>query len=184
MILKAACGRSDTQHMIFSAHPAPNPAGGELASLRHGLNTPVVAISELSVGPASAAIAVQDDAHGGPLHVTVAVRCQRTAETVFFTARDEGAVPDASMAGETALSLAESMGFLFDEELVSAPAPDQGSGADEVWAEFIANAVLEPVEPEAPPMALSSALPLSKFRRGSMRDRDASPESSSPGGME
>lgn len=150
--------------MIFSAQPAPDPGAGELSSVRRALNTPVVAIAEIPVGPASAAIAVQDDSRGGAPHVTVAVRCQRTAEVVFFTARDTASRDlRGAEAAEAALSLAESMGFLFDDDLVPSAGPEAARRAAEAWAEFTADVVPEPAKPVAV-AAVSGSVPLTKFR--------------------
>ena len=48
---------------------------------------------------------------------TLAVRCERSREVVFFSAPEEVlGLSDSSLAAEAALSLAEGMGFLFEED--------------------------------------------------------------------
>lgn len=143
--------------MNFSARSAPTRPAIELRSLRRSLNTPVLAIAELPVGPGSAAIAVHLDSRDGLPHYTLAVRCERSREVVFFSAREEVPGPsDSSLAAEAALSLAESMGFLFEEDLP----PISGEAAALIWEEFVDSA-----EPRAAAVAVRQTPLLTKFRR-------------------
>lgn len=165
-----------------------------LLALRLSLNTPVVATPDLPAGPARAAIAVHAEA--GRTCFTVAVRSLRHGDSVLYEL--EGEDPnDASgiaVALDAALSFAESMGFLFDDELVTersepvlraalarlreivappgpesgetAPAHEPAPGADEILLEEALE--LEPVgepAPLAPPPA-PAATSLTKFRAG------------------
>ena len=123
--------------MNFSARSAPTRPAIELRSLRRSLNTPVLAIAELPVGPGSAAIAVHVDSCDGLPRYTLAVRCERSREVVFFSAREEVlGLSDSSLAAEAALSLAEGMGFLFEEDLP----PISGEAAALIWDEFVDSA--------------------------------------------
>lgn len=151
--------------MFFRPRSAPDPAIARLDSLRRSLNEPVVSISELPVGPASAVIALHRFAPEGSERLpsegfvgsTVAVRCRRTAEVVFFASDDDesggrtGAIrahacgpgadidPDAvwgALPAEAALSFAESMGFLFDDALFASDDARGDSLAERIWAEF------------------------------------------------
>jgi hypothetical protein len=90
---------------------------GRMRALRLSLNTPVVATQELPVGPARAAIAIHAEPRGG-LGVTVGVRSLASGSFVLYGL--EGAVPPGAVqeALDSALSFAEGMGFLFDDELV------------------------------------------------------------------
>jgi hypothetical protein len=143
--------------MNFSARSAPTRTAIELRSLRRSLNTPVLAIAELPVGPASAAIAVHVDSCDGLPHYTLAVRCERSREVVFFSAREEVlGLSDSSLAAEGALSLAESMGFLFEED----SPPISGEAAASIWDEFVDSA-----NPSAAADAVRSTPLLTKFRR-------------------
>jgi len=141
--------------MHFSARSAPSRPAIELRSLRRSLNTPVLAIDELPVGPGSAAIASHVDSRDGHPRYTLAVRCERSREVVFFSACDEDfSLSDLSLAAEAALSLAEGMGFLFEEDLP----PISREAAALIWEEFVASA--GPSE-----AAVSSTPLLTKFRR-------------------
>jgi hypothetical protein len=143
--------------MDFSVRSVPTRPAVELRSVRRSLNTPVLAIAELPVGPGSAAIAVHVDPCGDLPRYTLAVRCERSREVVFFSARAEGlGLSDSSLAGEGALSLAEGMGFLFEEDLLQI----SGEAAASIWGEFVdsANPIVDAVAVPATPL-------LTKFRR-------------------
>ncbi len=123
--------------MVFSARSAPEPAAGQLRSVRQSLNSPVVAIAELPVGPARAVIAVHSDRHGGAPHITIAVRCQRTGAVAFFSGWEEFSSPvgpGPCLAGDVALPFAESLGFLFDSEVGESEATP--GEAARIWGEF------------------------------------------------
>ena len=144
---------------MFSANANPlAPSGGELRALRLSLNTPVVAIEELPVGPASAGIALHEGP-GGPW-LCLAVRSVRTGQLALFApdeawSRSEG----PSLGLEAALSFAESMGFLFDEDLLANGDPGEAVSR---WAELVVGA-----GPDADGSSAAGRAPrpvLSKFR--------------------
>ncbi len=141
--------------MHFSARTAPARPAIELRSLRRSLNTPVLAIAELPVGPGSAAIAAHVDPCDGLPRFTLAVRCERSREVVFFSAREEEFdLSDSSLAAEAALSLAEGMGFLFEEDLL----PISREAAALMWEEFAHSA-----DQSADAAAVHAAPLLTKF---------------------
>jgi hypothetical protein len=143
--------------MNFSARSTPARPAIELRSLRRSLNTPVLAIPELPVGPGSAAIAAHVDSGDGLPRYTLAVRCERSREVVFFSACDEDFSPsDLSLAAEAALSLAEGMGFLFEEDLP--PISDEAAAL--IWEEFVGSA-----DPSTAATAVHATPLLTKFRR-------------------
>ncbi|MBW2716884.1 MAG: hypothetical protein JRD03_12440 [Deltaproteobacteria bacterium] len=143
--------------MIFSVRSAPVGPTIELHSLRRSLNTPVLSIAELPVGPGSAAIAAHVDSRDGRQRYTLAVRCERSREIVFFSAREEdSSLSDLSLAAEAALSLAEGMGFLFEEDLL----PISCEASVLIWEEFIDSA-----DPSVAAAAVCSTPLLTKFRR-------------------
>ncbi len=153
--------------MRFSAHPAPTRPAIELRSVRRSLNTPVLSIAELPVGPGSAAIAAHADVREGRLRYTLAVRCERSREVVFFCARDEDLrVSDASLAAEAALSLAEGMGFLFEQDRP----PIAGEAAASIWAEFV-----DAAGGGAAAAGPHAAALLTKFRRAPARANEGVP---------
>jgi hypothetical protein len=153
---------------MFPALPSSPRARAQLRALRLSLNTPVVTIEDLPAGPAAAGIAL----HAGPdgLRLTLAVRSVRSGQVVFFHPdEDWSEVHGLELALDAALSFAECMGFLFDDdlietggdvreaslrwaELVETPGADEPAEAsgEEIW--------LDEVAPAAP------ALLLSKFR--------------------
>jgi hypothetical protein len=166
---------------------------GELRALRLSLNTPVVTIEDLPVGPANAGIALHAEPEG--LRLTLAVRSVRTGHVVFFHP-DEGwsEIHGSELAVEAALSFAECMGFLFDDELIAAGG-DAG-GAARRWAELVEMAgAEEPAEALEEEIWLEEVAPaapaplLSKFRflaAGSAERRGAAPlraESPPRGGL-
>lgn len=86
------------------------PATGPLAATQEGLhalyvsmNSPVVSVDRLPVGPAAAAIAVHDAG------ATLLIRSVRTGTVAYFSAEPRFGL-------EAALSHAEGLGFLFDDE--------------------------------------------------------------------
>ena len=88
--------------------PRPLRDGG-LLTLHVSLNSPVVAHESLPNGPAAAAVAL--DARGA----MVCLRSVRTGRTAFFVSGDE---LTPQLALDAALSFAESLGFLFDDDEV------------------------------------------------------------------
>jgi len=150
--------------MLFTARTAPDPTTTQLVSLCCSLNSPIISIPELPVGPASAAIAIHDDLAAGT-HITVAVKCRRTDDVALFRAQGEnGATADAF--ARTVLLWAEGMGFLFDDDLCF-DAPNQkgvrNETATEIWRELVVGS-----HPDADdPMPVTPPDPstvLSKFR--------------------
>jgi len=133
------------------------PATGRLAALPIGLhalyvsmNSPVVSVDSLPVGPAAAAIAV----HGAG--TTLLIRSVRTGTVASFSA-------EARFGLEAALSRAEALGFLFDDEANLAGEGHKRS-AWPVWVTEIFAA--EPAQ-----LAVTDPSPwLSKFRWRAARD--------------
>lgn len=177
--------------MSFARQAAPDAARSALRSFRPSLNTPVVVVEDLPAGPASAAIASLADP-AGP-RVVLAIRSERSGQAIFFGPDEEpweGQGPEWAL--DAALSFAESMGFLFEDDRVS-QAPDE---ARRLWGALLdaggrlrgalpaparplaapgRRAPPDPPEPDgeafwleeiAPPAeAVCDALPLTKFRR-------------------
>ena len=125
---------------------------GRMRALRLSLNTPVVATQDLPVGPARAAIAIHAEARGG-LAITVGVRSLACGSAVLYGF--EGAIRSGlvSEVMDAALSFAESMGFLFDDELVGNDTASQEKALVR-WHEAIgaAEASFPANEPELEPV--------------------------------
>ncbi len=91
---------------MISAATGPIDATPDgLHALYVSLNCPVVTVDPLPVGPAQAAIAMHGEAG-----TTLLIRSMRTGTVVFFHT-------EARFGAMTALSHAEQLGFLFDEEV-------------------------------------------------------------------
>jgi len=90
---------------------------GRMRALRVSLNTPVVAAQELPAGPARAAIAIHAEPRGG-LAITVGVRSLACGSVVLYGADGTIRPGLVNEVMDAALSFAEGMGFLFDDELV------------------------------------------------------------------
>ncbi len=89
-----------------------------LLALRLSLNTPVLSTAELPTGPARAAIAVYAEA--GTRRFAVIARSLRGGVAVVYELEEEPATDESgwSVALDASLSFGESMGFLFDDEMV------------------------------------------------------------------
>ena len=126
------------------------PAAGPLAATPEGLhalyvslNSPVVSVDRLPVGPAAAAIAVH---RAG---TTLLIRSVRTGTIAFYRAEPRFGL-------EAALSHAERLGFLFDDEANLAGEGSERSG----WPAWLAEIFAAPAEDEP----ADRAGWLSKFR--------------------
>ena len=103
MRLKSSRTGPDTPGMIAAATGRLAAPAEGLHALYVSLNSPVISVEGLPVGPAAAAIAVQ-----GP-GTTLLIRSVRTGTVASFSA-------EARFGLESALSRAEALGFLFDDE--------------------------------------------------------------------
>jgi len=103
MRLKSGLAGPDTPAMIEPAAGPPATTAQGVHALYVSLNSPVVTVDRLPVGPAAAAIAVHAEG------VALLIRSVRTGTVAFF-----GAAPRFGL--EAALSHAEALGFLFDDE--------------------------------------------------------------------
>lgn len=137
--------------MFFSADGPSDAHCSELVTLHRSMNAPVVAIEDLPVGPARAAVALcRGVGEGGSsVDVTIAVRCVRTGQVAFFTAGGElRELSSSSIAMDAALSFAESMGFLFDDDEVEIHGVDGPRVAAKTWQRFLHGDAEEPAASE------------------------------------
>jgi hypothetical protein len=116
--------------MIQPARTPRRLAGSGLRALHVSLNSPVVALASLPNGPASAAVALDGDG------AMVCLRSIRAGRTVFFASSEE--IGSAQLALDAAVSFAESMGFLLDDDEVSLRGPE---AAARLWEEICGDAV-------------------------------------------
>ena len=169
--------------MFLARQEAPDPAQGALRSLRPSMNSPVVVVEDLPAGPATAALACLAGP-AGP-RVALAIRSQRSGQVVFFgpdeELRERQAVDEAF---DAALTFAESLGFLFEDDRVAeAPAEarrlwesllEAASRARRLPAPERSRAAAGPppapseeelwLEQVAAPGPLGRSVPLTKFR--------------------
>lgn len=130
----------DTDGMQFSTQAARGgDEPGNIRSLHLSLNAPVIAIDELPVGPARAGVVSCALPEGG-CHLEIVIRSLRTGEVVAVASELEASEPaDEVAAIEAALSYAEGMGFLFDEDEVGAGGEDAVDKARALWRDLVEN---------------------------------------------
>ncbi len=141
--------------MFSATQSPPDPACGELRALCLSLNTPVVAIDALPVAPARAGIALQIEPDGA--RVILAIRSLRSGGSVFYRAEEDlyqDGGPELAVAA--AHTLAESLGFLFEDD--SLEVRGDGEETARLWSDLLERTVTH--APAAPPPALV----LTKFR--------------------
>jgi hypothetical protein len=112
-------------------------------ALRPSLNTPVVAAADLPVGPACAAILVHvEPGHG--LQISVGVRSLGCGSVAIYGFDGPISASVVGVALDAALSFAESMGFLFDDDVVGDDAASREKAVLR-WQEMIGDGT--PVTP-------------------------------------
>ena len=126
--------------MILSARAPLEPFGRPLRGLYVALNSPVVTVEALPPGPARAAVALHEAG------ASLCLRSVRTGQVRLFTTTQELA-GERRVALDAALSFAESMGFLFDEDEVVERGDVGPEEAALLWQEHCG----EPVEPTQGP---------------------------------
>jgi hypothetical protein len=160
--------------MIFPARSPLEPHGRPLRALYVSLNSPVVTVESLPTGPATAAVALHERG------ATLCVRSVRTGQVQLYTTTEELA-GDRRVALDAALSLAESMDFLFDDDEVASRGDAGPEEAMLLWLSLCGEEppVIEEPEPvilldeqiqAEPRVPLPPALVLSKFRRAACPD--------------
>jgi hypothetical protein len=109
-----------------------------LHGLRLSLNTPVLSIEELPVGPARAAIVIHEEIDGRP-SLTVGVRSLRSGVGVLFSLEGDLREHSSLAVGiDAVLSFGESMGFLFDEDELETDFTEEArSRALGLWLELM-----------------------------------------------
>jgi len=188
MRLKQRGSNSDTSGMFLPAASAPDPAATRLRVLRLSLNTPILAIEGLPVGPARAAIALVQ----GPtrsFRLEVAIHSLRTDQVLFYAYE---AAPEAGGLAasdfEAALSFAGGMGFLFEGDRIDGRDAVGGPDALRLWNDWVGKAAQPPrSEPQAneggPPRRKAAQPPCSEPQAnegGPPRRKAAQPPRSEP----
>ena len=145
--------------------------------LRPALNTPVVATSELPVGPACGAIVVFVEPGAG-VQISVGVRSLACGSVAIYSFDGPLSGSVVGVAIDAALSFAESMGFLFDDDIAG---NDAGSREKAVarWQEMIGDGMPS----TAPPPSRESGA-LFEPDAGELTDPPAEEEMSSGSGSD
>ncbi len=116
-----------------------------LLALRPALNAPVLNMGFLPVGPARAAIVVFAEEWGG-IGVAIGMRANEGGQVAVF--RNQESIESdvtVSAAVEPALSEAERMGFLFDEDMVESAPEGQGrTQALALWGRLMGEIEMPP----------------------------------------
>lgn len=122
--LKLHVGGADTQRMFAARNRPLVLVEDHLLALRMSLNAPVLATAELPAGPARAAIVVH--AQGASRSFSIVVRSLRSGASVIYELEDEDLREDSgwAVALDASLSFGESMGFLFDDEMLVDRSPE------------------------------------------------------------
>lgn len=104
-----------------------------LLGLCPSLNAPVVQNDELSPGPARAAIVTFAEEYGD-LALAVAIRALESGRVVVYRCRESlGDAEDVARTMEAALTFAEGLGFLFDDDMIDGASGAGRSSALEHW---------------------------------------------------
>lgn len=165
--------------MFFPRVRPPAVREEGLRSLWLALNTPELSAGDLPAGPARAAIALHEDAATG-VGLSVVVRSLADGQGACW--RWSGDLDGDALreALDAALSFAEDMGFLFDDDALAEERPEARRRAVDGWWEVAGwpgagEAASRPAAPqpeaaaphagEAAPEAPRAPLPLTKFRR-------------------
>lgn len=145
--------------MYFLRRLRPLEVDGErVRSLRFSLNAPVLSTPDLPVGPARAVIVVHQEARGR-MDATVGVRSQRSGELAYWSFDgDLSSADDLDVAADAALSFAESLGFLFEDDVLGS-----GGDASKAWLTWIggelqAQANAQPAGERAAPVPIDDLL--------------------------
>jgi hypothetical protein len=130
--------------VFFPRSQPPSLAPAHVRGLRLSLNTPVVATEDLPIGPARAAILIHDEPGRGET-VSIGIRSLRAERFAIYGIDPEtDGETTFDVAVDAALSFAESMGFLFDEDELGdggAPARARCFG---LWTDLLGDAPEKP----------------------------------------
>jgi hypothetical protein len=132
-----------------------------LHGLLPSLNAPVAQVEELPNGPVRAAIVIYAKGYG-ELGLAIGMRALESGDTALYETREpienESAIPDAV---ERALSFAEGLGFLFDDDMIDRATGTGRPDALEHWNRMMGDEeVYAPGAPaEPPPPSSNPGLP-------------------------
>jgi hypothetical protein len=132
-MLKEGRAGADGLRMFMPCSDEPLVAESAIVAFCAALNTPVLNIDALEVGPARAGIMIAAG-NSGELNLLVRVCLLSSGEGVTFEFQgDPAEFGDAQAAMAAALSFSEGMGFLFEEDLMAEGAPAGRQRAIKIW---------------------------------------------------
>lgn len=174
--LKWGVGPADSGGMFFPRKTPVQLDPERFRALRLSLNAPVVSTEDLPSGPARAAIVLWWEDDQSPV-LEVRMRSAKTGGVVAYGFDEPLAnAGDVETALEAALTFAESMGFLFDDDVLSGEDTGAREPVIRAWEEFEGVSEVAPVtrpqpredEPleltELAPEPAPAQVPLTKFR--------------------
>lgn len=121
-----------------------------LLALRPALNTPVLNVGFLPVGPARAALVVFAEEYGA-IGIAFGIRSVEGRQVAVL--RNQETIEETaalSEALEPALAEAERMGFLFDEDMLAESTAVARAAAAKLWAELMGEPEVESVASPSP----------------------------------
>ena len=129
-----------------------------LLAMRPALNTPVLNVGFLPVGPARAAIVAFAEEWGG-IGFALGIRSNEGGQVAVFrnqvSIEPDAVIPDAL---EPVLAEAERMGFLFDEDIVDSKLGGQGrETAMALWGRLMGEIEMPPSPRAVPPVTVPVA---------------------------
>jgi len=134
-----------------------------LLGFHASLNTPIVNIADLPVGPSRAAIVLHTGEYG-TLALSIGLHAVQTGQVVLFRYQgplDDDASPTQCM--NEAIKFAEQMGFIFDDDMVASGGSEGRARALRSWQELLGEPEVEgaaPVEGYPPDLTLGPLEPL------------------------
>ncbi|MBW2272324.1 MAG: hypothetical protein JRG96_03565 [Deltaproteobacteria bacterium] len=135
--------------MFLPNSAVPVVSEASIQALCPSLNTPVLNIEQLPVGPARAAILLFGG-EDGDVCLAVGLRSLETSEVVVFSYQGDACdFSTVDTAVGAALSFAEGMGFLFEDDLVAQAGPQGQAQAARVWESLARDTEAELGEPES-----------------------------------
>ncbi len=119
MSLKPSAPRTDKPSMFVYSKDKLALSEACLHSLFASLNAPVVEVEGLPQGPVRAAVVIYAEEYGD-LCLVIGLRALEAGETAMYRYRGVVAADEIDRAMDDALHFAEGLGFLFDDNMLSA----------------------------------------------------------------
>lgn len=135
--LKGAAILADRMRMFMPCTDAFTVAESSMLAFCAALNTPVINVDGLDVGPARAGILLSAGDYGDFVLVVRVALISNGQGVTFRFQGDPREFGDAAAAVDAALSFSEGMGFLFEEILVAGGPQAGRQRALKIWASLV-----------------------------------------------